>query len=73
MLSINCVSGRIFFELPVSILNFGLQVYYLLLVLLDDFLAKVGALGELLLDFFMILQILRQVCDDTLHFMVLEH
>ena len=73
MLSINCVTSHVFLELLVSILNLSLQVYYLLLVLLDDLLAEVGALSELLLDFFVVFQVLRQVRYNTLHFMVFEH
>ena len=55
LLGINRVPSRILLELLVSVLNLRLQVHDLLLVLLDDFLAEVGALGELLLDFFVIL------------------
>ena len=73
MLSINCVTSCIFLELLVGVLDLRLQVHYLLFVLLDDLLAEMGALGELLFDFFMVFQVLRQVCDNTLHFMVLEH
>ena len=73
MLSIDSVTSRIFLELLVCVLNLRLKVHYLLLVLLDDLLAEVGALGELFFDFFMVLQVFSQVCDNTLHFMVLEH
>ena len=73
LFSINVLPSRVFLELLVIVLDLRLQVHYLLLVLLDDLLAEVGALGELLLDFFMILQVLGQVCDNTLHFVVFEH
>ena len=58
LFSINVLPSRVFLELLVIVLDLRLQVHYLLLVLLDDLLAEVGALGELLLDFFMILQVL---------------
>ena len=73
MLSINGMTSRIFLKLFVSVLYFRLQVHNLLLVLLDDLLAEVGALSELLLDFFVVFQVLRQVRYNTLHFMVFEH
>lgn len=58
LLCVLCGSLRLQFELLVSICYLLFQVLDLLLVLLDDFLAEVGALGQLFFDLLMILQVL---------------
>ena len=66
-------SLRFQFELLVGILNLLLKVHDLLLVLLNDFLAEVRSLGQLFLDLLVILQVLGQIGDHTLHLVILEH
>ena len=48
------------------------EFFNLLLQTLDDFLTKVGALGKLLLNLFMNLDISLKSLNLSLHFVVLE-
>lgn len=54
LLGVLCGPLRLQFELLVSIGYLLFQILNLLLVLLDDFLAEVGALSQLFFDLFVI-------------------
>jgi hypothetical protein len=56
-----------------QILDLVLQLLYLLLVLLDDFLAEVRPLGQLLFNLLVVHEVSLQLGDPFLHHMVLVH
>lgn len=55
LLSIRCLSLSLRLELDVRVLDLLFQLLYLLLVLLDHFLAEVGSLGKFFFNLFVVL------------------
>ena len=60
-------------QLGICVLYLFLQVYDLLLILLDDFLTEMTALSQFFLHFLVIFQVFLQIGDDALHFVIFEH
>ena len=73
LFSVGGLPLRLLLEGMVCVFDLPLQIIDLLLILLDHFLTEVRSLGQLLLNLFVVLQVLRQVRDHALHLMVLEH
>ena len=60
-------------RLLLCLLQVLFQLFNLLLVLLDHFLAEVGPLGQLMLNLLVVVQVLAQSFDDLAHLVIFVH